>query len=202
MQRKEYIKYWREKSTNETFVVAQIDCSMNDTLVRQSEVQPKFFSQHQATVFTTFATARQQQHRLFIVQKKFSFNSSRRTSHWWKRSLTSGRFYFFLRIKNFDESRCVVPTIFFCFRDGASVHLKNNASTFNLIHHKVAFRLETCWTFIATGQKTFLFILHNHVCLGKIQGVRSLHDVQPVSAITVQCRSTSPSTRIRTYSFQ
>jgi hypothetical protein len=37
------------------------------------------------------------------------------------------------------------------FSDNASGHFKNNASIFNLIHHKVDFELEACWTFTATG---------------------------------------------------
>lgn len=37
------------------------------------------------------------------------------------------------------------------FSDGASGHFKNNANIFNLIHHKVDFELEACWTFTATG---------------------------------------------------
>ena len=37
------------------------------------------------------------------------------------------------------------------FSDGASAHFKNNASIFNLIHHKFDFELEACWTFTATG---------------------------------------------------
>lgn len=37
------------------------------------------------------------------------------------------------------------------FSDGASAHFKNNINIFNLIHHKVDFGLEACWTFTATG---------------------------------------------------
>jgi hypothetical protein len=37
------------------------------------------------------------------------------------------------------------------FSDGASGHFKNNANIFNLIHHKIDFELEACWTFTATG---------------------------------------------------
>ena len=38
-QQREYIEELREKSTDKTFLVAQIDFSMNYTLVRQREVQ-------------------------------------------------------------------------------------------------------------------------------------------------------------------
>ena len=40
---------------------------------------------------------------------------------------------------------------FHSFSDGASAHFKNNASIFNLTHHKADFCLDTCWTFTATG---------------------------------------------------
>ncbi len=37
------------------------------------------------------------------------------------------------------------------FSDGACAHFKNNASILNLIHHKMDFDLDACWTFTATG---------------------------------------------------
>ena len=40
---------------------------------------------------------------------------------------------------------------FHSFSDGASAHFKNNASIFNLTHHKAHFGLDACWTFTATG---------------------------------------------------
>jgi hypothetical protein len=51
-QQREYIGHLRAQLTLKTFIVAQIDFSMNYTLVRQREVQQGFFSQHQATLFT------------------------------------------------------------------------------------------------------------------------------------------------------
>ena len=39
------------------------------------------------------------------------------------------------------------------FSDGASGHFKNNTKIFNLIHHKIDFELEACWTFTATGHE-------------------------------------------------
>ncbi|CAF1621629.1 unnamed protein product [Adineta ricciae] len=38
--------------------------------------------------------------------------------------------------------------------------------------------------------------------LHKIQGIRGLHEFQPISDTTVQCRSTSLSTKIKTHSFK
>lgn len=40
---------------------------------------------------------------------------------------------------------------FLFFSDGACAHFKNNASILNLIHHKIDFDLDACWTFTATG---------------------------------------------------
>jgi hypothetical protein len=40
---------------------------------------------------------------------------------------------------------------FHSFTDGPSAHFKNNASIFNLTHHKADSGLDTCWTFTATG---------------------------------------------------
>jgi len=37
------------------------------------------------------------------------------------------------------------------FSDSACVHAKKNASILNVIHHKMAFDLDACWTFTATG---------------------------------------------------
>ena len=37
------------------------------------------------------------------------------------------------------------------FSDGACAHFKNNPSILNLIHHKIDFDLDACWSFTATG---------------------------------------------------
>lgn len=51
-QQREHIGHLRTQSAFKTFIVAQIDFSMNYTLLRQREVQQGFFSHHQATLFT------------------------------------------------------------------------------------------------------------------------------------------------------
>lgn len=66
-QQREYIKYLRSQSTDVTFIVAQIDFSMNYTLIRQREVQQGFFSQHQATLFTIHLTIGKEQRNLAII---------------------------------------------------------------------------------------------------------------------------------------
>ena len=66
-QQREYIKDLRSQSTDKSFVVAQIDFSMNYTLIRQREVQQGFFSQHQVTLFTIHFTIGSEQRNLAII---------------------------------------------------------------------------------------------------------------------------------------
>lgn len=51
-------------------------------------------------------------------------------------------------------------------------------------------------------KRRLLFIHHSHIRLGKIQGIRSFHEFQPISDTTVQCRLTSRSTQTKTHSFK
>ena len=66
-QQRDYIKELRGRSTNKAFAIAQIDFSMNDTLIRQRELQQGFFSQHQVTLFTIHLTIGQEHRNLAIV---------------------------------------------------------------------------------------------------------------------------------------
>ena len=66
-QQRDHIKELRSQSTDKTFIVAQIDFSMNYTLIRQHEVQQGFFSQHQVTLFTIHLTIGQNRHNLAII---------------------------------------------------------------------------------------------------------------------------------------
>ena len=66
-QQRDYIKELRSQSTDRTFIVAQIDFSMNYTLIRQREVQQGFFSQHQVTLFTIHLTIGQEHRNLAII---------------------------------------------------------------------------------------------------------------------------------------
>jgi len=75
-QQREYIKELREKSTNKTFLVAQIDFSMNYTLIRQREVQQGFFSQHQATLFTIHLTIGKEQRNVAIISNYMEHTTS------------------------------------------------------------------------------------------------------------------------------
>ena len=66
-EQREFIKDLRSKSTNDSFVVAQIDFSMNYTLIRQREVQQGFFSQHQVSLFTIHLTIGDEHTNLAII---------------------------------------------------------------------------------------------------------------------------------------
>ncbi|CAF1436875.1 unnamed protein product [Adineta ricciae] len=57
-------------SKNDSFVVAQIDFSMNYTLIRlEGEVQQGFFSQHQVSLFTIHLTIGDEHTNLAIISK-------------------------------------------------------------------------------------------------------------------------------------
>ena len=75
-QQREYIKELRERSTNKTFLVAQIDFSMNYTLIRQREVQQGFFSHHQATLFTIHLTIGKEQRNVAIISNYMEHTTS------------------------------------------------------------------------------------------------------------------------------
>jgi hypothetical protein len=66
-EQREFIKDLCSKSTNDSFVVAQIDFSMNYTLIRQREVQQGFFSQHQVSLFTIHLTIGDEHTNLAII---------------------------------------------------------------------------------------------------------------------------------------
>ena len=66
-QQRKHIAYLREQSSQRTFVVAQIDISMNYTLIRQREVQQGFFSRYQATLFTVHLTIVKEHRDLAII---------------------------------------------------------------------------------------------------------------------------------------
>jgi hypothetical protein len=66
-EQREYIKDLRCQSTEKTFAVAQIDFSMNYTLIRQREVQQGFFSYHQATLFTIHLIIGKEQRNIAII---------------------------------------------------------------------------------------------------------------------------------------
>ncbi|CAF1500343.1 unnamed protein product [Adineta ricciae] len=137
-ERREYIKELRCQSTEKTFVVAQIDFSMNYTLIRQREVQQGFFSYHQATLFTIHLTIGKEQRNLAVISNYMEYTTS--FVHCAQKILTE-----FIK-KNFP----LVKKINYV-SDGACAHFKNNASILNLIYHKKDFDLDACWTFTATG---------------------------------------------------
>ncbi|CAF1461704.1 unnamed protein product, partial [Adineta ricciae] len=133
----EFIKDLRSKSTNASFVVAQIDFSMNYTLIRQREVQQGFFSQHQVSLFTIHLTIGDEHKNLAIISNYMEHTTA--FVHCAQKILVD-----FIK-KNFP----LVKKINYV-SDGASAHFKNNASILNLIHHKRDFGLDASWTFTAT----------------------------------------------------
>ncbi len=66
-QQRDYIKELWTQSMEKTFMVAQIDLSMNYIFLRQREVQQGFFSQHQAILFTIHPTIGQEHRKLAIM---------------------------------------------------------------------------------------------------------------------------------------
>ena len=75
-QQCEYIKDLSSQSTDKSFIVAQIDFSMDYTLIRQREVQQGFFSQHQATLFTIYFTIGNEQRNLVIISNYIGHTSA------------------------------------------------------------------------------------------------------------------------------
>jgi hypothetical protein len=61
---------------NTTFVVAQMDFSMNYILIRQREVQQGFFSQHQASIFTIHLTIGKEQRDIAIISNSIEHNAA------------------------------------------------------------------------------------------------------------------------------
>lgn len=75
-QQREHIKELRAKSTDKTYIVAQVDFSMNYTLIRQREVQQGFFTQNQATLFTIHLTIGQAQRNVAIISNYMEHTTS------------------------------------------------------------------------------------------------------------------------------
>ncbi|CAM2703613.1 unnamed protein product [Rotaria socialis] len=274
-EQREYIKDLRSQSTDKSFIVAQIDFSMNYTLLRQREVQQGFVSQHQATLFTIHLTIGQGQRNLAIISNYLEHTTA--FVYCAQKVLVE-----FIK-KNFP----LVKKINY-LSDGACAHFKNNANILNLIHHKTDYDLEAALTFTAAGHgkgagggigtviKTiarratlsknillstakdffefskaqqltieersnkdcpgvYVFYIEaeevekaknnflkarsekfrksgkkNHLLkiandssdLGTIRGIRMMHEFQPTSDTTVQYRTTSRSTHIRTFTFK
>jgi hypothetical protein len=66
-KQREYIAELRSQSSKTTFIVAQVDFSMNYTLIRQREVQQGFFSQRQASLFTVHLTIGKEHRDIAII---------------------------------------------------------------------------------------------------------------------------------------
>lgn len=73
-RQREYIAEIRTQSTKTTFIVAQMDFSMNYTLIRQREVQQGFFSQHQVSLFTIHLTIGKEHRDIAIISNSMEHN--------------------------------------------------------------------------------------------------------------------------------
>ncbi|CAF4947149.1 unnamed protein product, partial [Rotaria socialis] len=109
---------------------------MNYALVHQHEVQQEFFSQHQVTLFTIHLTIGKEQRNVAIISDYMEHTTV--FVHCAQKVLTQ-----FIK-KNFPLVRKINYV-----SDGACAPFKNNASILNLIHHKIDFDLDACWTFTA-----------------------------------------------------
>ena len=75
-QQREYITQLQAQSNKQNFIIAQVDFSMNYTLIRQHEVQQGFFSQHQATLFTIHLTIGPEHRDLAIVSNSMEHTTA------------------------------------------------------------------------------------------------------------------------------
>jgi hypothetical protein len=73
-RQREYIAKIRAESTNTTFIVAQMDFSLNYTLIRQREVQQGFFFQHQVSIFTIHLTIGKEYRNIAIISNCLEHN--------------------------------------------------------------------------------------------------------------------------------
>lgn len=69
-QQREHIALLRSQSGNTSFIIAQIDFSMNYSLIRQREVQQGFFSHQQASLFTAHLIIGEQQRNPAIISDR------------------------------------------------------------------------------------------------------------------------------------
>jgi hypothetical protein len=75
-QQREHIALLRSQSSSTSFVIAQIDFSMNYSLVRQREVQQGFFSHQQASLFTTHLVVGKEQRNLAIISDRLEHDTA------------------------------------------------------------------------------------------------------------------------------
>ena len=126
-QQRDYIKHLREISSNKTFLVAQIDFSMNYTLVRQREVQQGFFTQHQVSLFTIHITVGQEQRNVAVISNHmehttaFVYSAQKILVHFIKKNfplvqkINYVRYILVsLRVKNFYFNKLTLLCVFFC----------------------------------------------------------------------------------------
>ncbi|CAF4441079.1 unnamed protein product [Rotaria socialis] len=137
-KQRDYISDLRAQSTKTTFVVAQIDFSMNYTLIRQREVQQGFFSQSQVSLFTVHLTVGKEHFDMAIISNSMEHNVA---------------FVYCAQqiIVDYVKKNIPLAKKIIYVSDGASSHFKNNANMLNLAYHKDDFNMDADWVFTATG---------------------------------------------------
>ena len=75
-QQREHIALLRSQCSSKSFIIAQIDFSMNYSLIRQREVQQGFFSRQQASLFTAHLIIGKEQQNLAIVSDRLEHDTA------------------------------------------------------------------------------------------------------------------------------
>ncbi|CAF4104405.1 unnamed protein product, partial [Rotaria sordida] len=137
-EQKEYIKNLRLNSSDNTYIVAQIDFAENFTIFHQREVQGYHWNNKQITIFTIHLKAGLINKNVVIISDYMSHNTI---------------FVYVAQglIVDFIKTNFPLVKKINYLSDGASNHFKNNFNILNLTHHKDDFGLDACWTFSSTA---------------------------------------------------
>ncbi|CAM4926849.1 unnamed protein product [Rotaria socialis] len=212
-EQREYIKDLRSQSTDKSFIVAQIDFSMNYTLLRQREVKQ---GDGACAHFKTNANILNLIHHTtdYDLEAAWTFTATghgkgagggigtviktiARRATLSKNILLSTAKDFFefskaqhLTIEERSNKDC--PGVYVFYIEAEEVEkAKNN------------FLKARSEKFRKSGKKNHLLKIANDSSdLGTIRGIRMMHEFQPTSDTTVQYRTTSRSTHIRTFTFK
>lgn len=76
VEQRDYIKELRERSSDKTFVVAQVDFAQNYTLVHQRAVQGYHWNNQQVTLFTAHLKIGQKHKNLVVISNHMSHNTA------------------------------------------------------------------------------------------------------------------------------
>ncbi|CAF3553124.1 unnamed protein product [Rotaria socialis] len=212
-EQREYIKDLRSQSTDKSFIVAQIDFSMNYTLLRQREVKQ---GDGACAHFKTNANILNLIHHTtdYDLEAAWTFTATghgkgagggigtviktiARRATLSKNILlsTAKDFFEFSKAQQLtleERSNKDCPGVYVFYIEAEEVEkAKNN------------FLKARSEKFRKSGKKNHLLKIANDSSdLGTIRGIRMMHEFQPTSDTTVQYRTTSRSTHIRTFTFK